>query len=165
MDSKEYVNLLEEAVSSHPNAPCEKIVDWKGVGDLKTHEDLDDLVDKITKDEKDTTAAVQEDVVEGEKSKKESPLSILESELDKAEESDPENADDIVSETTKFTDQESEVLNRLITEMDALDAEDLGDELLDTVPESEELEPAVGEVEDLDLGVPQEEYELEDLGV
>jgi len=160
MDNKEYVNLLEAAVSSHPNAPCEKIVNWKGAGDLKTHEDLDDLVDKITKDEKDTKAAVQEDT-EGEPSEKESPLSILESELDKAEE-DAGDIDDVVSETVKFTDQESEILNRLITEMDALDAEDLDNSLMDVVPEEEELsEP----VEDLELGVPQEEYELEDLGV
>lgn len=164
MDSKEYVNLLEAAVSSHPNAPCENIVNWKGPGDLKTHEDLDDLVDKITKDEKDTKAAVQEDV-EGEPSDndKDSPLSILESELDKTEE-DTETTDDIVSETVKFTDQESEILNRLITEMDALDAEDLGDDLLDTVPEAPP-EPESIDVEDLELGVPQEDYELEDLGV
>jgi len=102
MDSKEYVNLLESAVSSHPNAPCEKIVDWKGSGDLKTHEELDDLVDKITKDEKDTKAAVQEDVEDG----NESPLSILENELDKAE-----DVDNTTLETVKFTDQESEILN------------------------------------------------------
>ena len=153
MDSKEYVNLLESAVSSHPNAPCEKIVNWNGSGDLKTHEDLDELVDKITKDEKDTKAAVQEDVEdEG------SPLSILENELDKAE-----NVDDMTLENVKFTDQESEILNRLITEMDALDSDDIGDfiddDLGDEIP-GEELDD-----EDLDLGVPQEDYELDDLGI
>jgi len=164
MDSKEYVNLLEAAVSSHPNAPCEDIVNWKGPGDLKTHEDLNDLVDKITKDEKDTKAAVQEDA-KGKPSDtdEESPLSILESDLDKAEE-DTETVGDIVSETINFTDQESEILNRLITEMDALDVDNLGDDLLDTVPEVPEA-PESAEAEDLELGVPQEDYELEDLGI
>jgi len=153
MDSKEYVNLLESAVSSHPNAPCEKIVNWTGPGDLKTHEELDDLVDKITKDEKDTKAAVQEDVEDG----KESPLSILENELDKAD-----NVDDLTLETVKFTDQESEILNRLITEMDALDSDDM-DTFIDN--DDNDFEDEETDEEDLDLGVPQEDYELDDLGI
>lgn len=155
MDSKEYVNLLEAAVSSHPNAPCEKIVNWNGSGDLKTHEDLDDLVDKITKDEKDTTAAVQEDV-----DKKDSPLSILENELDNADE-DLGDVDDTISETVKFTDQESEILNRLMTEMDALDSDDLENDFLDNDMDMTDIE----DTEDLDLGVPQDDYELDDLGI
>jgi len=163
MDSKEYVNLLETAVSSHPNSPCEKIVNWEGKGDLKTHDDLSDLVDKITKDEKSTTAAVQEDI-DVEDKKKDSPLSILENELDNVD-AEVDDDNDIVSETVKFTDQESEILNRLITEMDALDAEDIGDDLLDTVPDSGELPPPVADSEELDLGVSQEDYELDDLGV
>jgi len=158
MDSKEYVNLLESAVSSHPNAPCEKIVNWNGSGDLNTHEELDDLVDKITKDEKDTKAAVQEDVEDG----KESPLSILENELDKAE-----NVDNTTLESVKFTDQESEILNRLITEMDALDSDD-GDDIDDFIDNDDFENDMTGEEsddEDLDLGVPQEDYELDDLGI
>lgn len=164
MDNKEYVNLLETAVGSHPNAPCEDIVNWRGPGDLKTYEDLDDLVDKITKDEKDTTAAVQEEgKVEDNKDKtNESPLSILENEVNSADE-DNTDVEDPISEAVKFTDQESEILNRLINEMNALDTDDMNDDLMD-IPD-EDMSPLESDEEDLELGVPQEEYELEDLGI
>jgi len=162
MDTKEYVNLLEAAVGTHPNAPCEKIINWKGTGDLPTDEDINDLVDKITKDEKDTSAAVQEDV-KNEKSSEDSPLSILENDLDKTEE-DTENFEDTISETAKFTDQENEIVNRLITEMNALDSEYMDDDILDNMPENP-YEEQEEDLEDLDLGVPQEDYELDDLGI
>lgn len=161
MDSKEYVNLLEAAVSTHPNAPCEKIVNWKGNGDLPTDEDLNDLVDKITKDEKDTNAAVQEDTKEV--SKDDSPLSILENELDKVDEDTNKLEDDLL-ENVKFTEQESEIINRLITEMNAFDS-GMGEDELMGEPYEEEPYEELGSEEDLDLGVPQEDYELEDLGI
>jgi len=155
-----YISFLEEAVTKHPNAPCDGIVSWDGKGKLPTTTDsgIDDLVAKITKGDSPTDKGIQEDT---KKESGKSPLSILENELNEAEEEaseeeknteptekeTPEGED--IEESIKFTDQESDILTRLISEMNNLDDVGEQDELMD--------EEEVGE--------PEEDYELDDLDV
>jgi len=169
MENTEYVSLLEASVSTY-DSRADKVIDWTGKGDLPTHDDLDDLVDKITTDKKDTKHAVQEESEPKKKDEKESPLSILENELENANETDDlDKLEENLGDAVTFTEQENEILNRLISEMDAMDLDPIGDELLDDelrlTPETEDVTPVEPtlDADDLELGVPQEEYELADL--
>lgn len=167
MTDKEYINLLEEAVTMHSSAPANPIVNWQGKGDLPTTMDADEidyLVKKIVKGDgvtdkaivspnsKDSGVSVKEDTEDAGKA----PLSILENELDKSTENLDENTntdkDDInITEDLDFTDQESDILSRLITEMGEMEAtfSQDNDDLLDT--------------EEIDTLTPSEDYELDDL--
>jgi hypothetical protein len=75
---------------------------------------------------------------------------------------------DAIDESTNVTDQESEILDRLIKEMDAMDGIDsnMTDDMYDDEDENLGLDLDDNESEeDLELGVPQEEYELDDLNI
>lgn len=168
MTDKEYINLLEEAVTVHANAPANPIVKWSGKGDLPVTMDAEDinyLVDKIVKGDGLTDTAIGSpsakksgvSVKEGETSK--SPLSILEKELNEADDID-KNLDvktDIketdISEDLEFTNQESDILSRLINEMGELEANftSQDDDLIDT------------DINTDDVIAPGDEYEIDDL--
>lgn len=171
MASKDsYISFLEEAVAKHPNAPADKIVDWNGKGKLPTTTDagIDKLIAKITKGDKPTDKGIQE---AAKKDADDSPLSILENELNEAEEEAPieepaegketketPEKEEKIEESIKFTDQESDILSRLIKEMNALDDIEGQDDLLDEEIGEEVMEPD----EPIE---PVEDYELDDLDV
>jgi len=161
MDQKEYVELLQEAVAKSPtpdksispstprdDSTAKKIVNWDGTGDLPEtleRDELDEMVDEIlTKDE--SPAEVKEE-------KEEAPLDKLEG-SDEAGETDNEAGLDMEIDETDmtFSDDESEILKKLITEMDELETElDLTsdeEEILDLEDELEKpAEELAGEVE------------------
>lgn len=180
MTDKEYINLLEEAVTMHANAPANKVLKWEGNGDLPVTMDADEinyLVDKIVKGDGLTDKAIGSpsaknsgvSVKEGEEDNK-SPLSILENELEelgvkdlskgvKIEDKEKEEAalkgatKKDISEDLDFTDQESDILSRLITEMGEMEANfspQVNDEFLDTEIDDETIAPG-------------EEYEMDEL--
>jgi hypothetical protein len=147
---KGYINFLESVLEASNSdlqitqsdfdfhGPEEGIVKWSGDGDLPTElsdSEMNDLVKRITSPgehlggQQDEGGIKEEDpkaVIEGEEME-ESPLSILE-ELRRLEEDDediPEDIDDDLLEDIDFTDQEGEIISRLIGEMDSL--EDDGD--------------------------------------
>jgi len=174
MTDKEYINLLEEAETTHANDPANPIVNWNGKGELPVTMDAEDinyLVDKIVKGDGIEDKAIGSPsakfsgvrVKEGEAKK--SPLSILETELNEADAIDKKTgektnttiggkASDIgISEDLDFTDQESDILSRLITEMGDLEANFISndDDLIDT------------DIGDENVITPDEDYELDDL--
>lgn len=169
MTDKEYINMLEEAVTVHANAPANPIVKWEGKGDLPTTMDAEDinyLVDKIVKGDGITDKFIGSpsakksgvNVKEGEGETKKSPLSILEKELNEADELDKKTKKETdiesdLSEDLDFTDQESDILSRLITEMGDLEANFAAqdDDLLDT------------DIGGEDVLAPGEDYELDDI--
>lgn len=158
MDQKEYVKLLQEAVAKSPtpdkdvspstprdDSTVKKIVNWDGTGDLPEtleRDELDEMVDEIlTKDE--SSGKVKEE-------KEEAPLEKLEG--DEAGETDNEAGLDMEIDEADmtFSDDESEILKKLITEMDELETElDLtagdSEEILDL---EDELEEPSGETAD-----------------
>ena len=169
MTNKEYINMLEEAVTVHANAPVNPIVKWEGKGELPTtmdSEDINYLVDKIVKGDGVTDkfigspSATKSGVSVKEGETKKSPLSILEKELNEADVLDKQTKKepDVEADLTEdmdFTNQESNILSRLITEMGELEANfsTQDDDLLDT--------DDVGG--DDVLATPGEDYELDDI--
>jgi len=138
MDDKSYINFLEESISMqrHPDPPCEDIVSWRGEGSLKTYKDtdIDYLVKKINKGDGIQDKAITSDPADV------APISVLENELDNEEDNDQDDsADDLdvenecskVKESVDLSEIESDVLSRLISEMDAMDEKDDDDEMLD----------------------------------
>lgn len=160
-NDKDYIKFLEESVAVQKyKAPCDKIVNWKGEGKLNSSldGDIDYLVKKITKGDKPEDKAIQSESKTG----SDSPLSILEKELDEADEEldakdiekDMEADKDIAEEGCKGIDEtidlsnvESDILSRLISEMDAMDSfedEDMidtgmGDDYVDDELDTEAL--------------------------
>ena len=168
-DNKDYVKFLESAVSAtqHQGAPVEKILDWDGKGALPEtldSDELDAIVKRITKedvddaDPKETMKAYgdempddDDDVTEREEDEEEgtpemddlgeSPLEML----GDISETSNEEVDALLAETS-FTDQESDVLKRLVQEMDAMD---YGDD--DVYDDSEDVSAEIGgEENDMD---------------
>lgn len=142
MDHNDYVSLLEQSLVVHPGAPAQPIRDWDGKGDLPTtmgHQDLGDIVKLITGEADDPERdAKQAGINEGKgKPKSRTPLSMLENEILKSanespdllgEELTPENDfgedehTDGIEEVVRFETKESDILARLIREMDEMDS-------------------------------------------
>ncbi|MEA3254115.1 MAG: hypothetical protein U9Q17_04105 [Chloroflexota bacterium] len=148
MDKKTYVSLLEQAVDTTNFAPSNvsDIISYRGKGELKTSiqdKEIDDLVDKITNDDEDED---EDDLVTENDDIFDSPLSLLEKEAnenDEDEDEDDEDLEDIekLKEDVGFSDNESDILKRLIQEMEAVETEDEelinDDELMDEDDEDE----------------------------
>jgi len=172
MEQKEYVKLLQEAVAKSPtpdksispstprdDSTVKKIVNWDGTGDLPEtleRDELDEMVDEILTKE--------ESPGETEKKVEEAPLDKLEE--DEAGETDNEAGLDMEIDEADmtFNDDESEILKKLITEMDELETElDLTsdeEEILDLEDELEEpAEELVADVGDVEGDLETEEEE------
>ncbi|MCK5015543.1 MAG: hypothetical protein KAS32_00565 [Candidatus Peribacteraceae bacterium] len=164
-DNKDYVKFLESAVSTqqHQNAPVSKILDWEGKGALPEtldSEELDAIVKRITKEDTDVSDAdpketakaygdempdddddvMDKDGKEEEGSPEmadlgESPLSLM----DDITSTTNEDVDALLAETS-FTDHESDLLKRLVLEMDAMDYSDDGDVFDDSEDVSGEID-------------------------
>ena len=128
MGRKEYVSLLEQAIGSGniidpatskiktDFGTVEKIRQWDGKGKLQTtldDADLDDIIDKVSSGKKKRV------IGEGQVTKN-SPLSILEGEEDNEAVPPLKEKGEVDLEETGLTEQESEILKRLISEMDEL---------------------------------------------
>ena len=127
MDHKDYVSLLEQSVRTHTTAPANKIVGWDGKGPLPKTMPDDDL-SKITKRIMGIGAGMEADAAGGKgKLKEDSPLSVLEGETYNKELDGI--LDGNLEEDVSFDEKESEVVKRLISEMDAFD-DDIESDLL-----------------------------------
>jgi hypothetical protein len=183
---KAYIEFLQEAVNVGTGAPksdlgsnwnwgtVKDLLDYGEGKELKTtldEDELNEVYEKISGKKKDGKLS--------ESKKARSPISMLEAEDDtefagpekeKGEENDEEDEEDEVSECKMeegtFLEQESDVLSRLINEMDALDDEDEEpaaedeDEKEEDEDEKEELEEEAEE-EDEETADEEEEDEEE----
>lgn len=176
LSHKEYLSLLQESINVQVNSPANQIVSWKGDGNLPTeleNSDIDELVNKIVKGDgiEDLAIDAPNKKPVKESVTKKSPLSILETDLDTAinedetdmneentkEKNTGENldiTDEELYEGVSFTEQESDILTRLINEMDEFENDTFDYQDKDVnYDEDEPNEPLE----------PENEYELEDL--
>jgi len=219
-DKAKYIELLENAVKNnikkHSNAPVKDILSWKG-GDYPEimDNDLDDLVKKMTgkgdekvgpeagekgagtgknssiggptgTDIKSTGNDIKEDIYN------QSPLSVLESELEEMDakvakgktdsdaeeeaEEDEEEAEEeeeeaegekVTKEDVSIKKDESGIISRLIKEMDSIDeTEDSNDEMLDEMADDIDYDSNESEeISDLDSDLDSEDDLDEEDGI
>lgn len=175
-NDKEYIKFLQEAVSVGTGAPRTDLGpnwNWGTVKDVLDYGDGKELKTTLDNDELDE---VYEKVSGKKKEKKlheakgsKSPISVLEAEGDteykgvekeKGEEipnEEDENLEECDIKEGSLLEQESDVLTRLINEMDSLDEEALDEEALTEETEKEKEEKEDEEEEPLDEFALEEE--------
>jgi len=125
MSNNDYINFLEESVSSMPRhkTPADGVLSSRGKDRVNTKLDdpeIDNIIKLVTNPDKNPKMTAEND--DGESTNDKSPLNMLEDDNSNASDKDC-NVKNLVDEMT-LDEEENYIVNTLLDEMDSLNMDD-----------------------------------------